>query len=165
MLTFCSLFVCTKHAFTCAASRPRLSKTEPRWFVFKTSCYVFCGSIRRFAKVNVNKVNICLLYRINSSCKMFLSMHTNYFDNTFPHSILIAWLGHAEPGSIPLRNLFPIPELNWNCHHCYMNWNWIGIAVIGIAIIGIWVGIAFYRIVFGIEIRYDVPRLISGLTQ
>ena len=25
--------------------------------------------------------------------------------------------------------------------------------------------IVFYRIVFGIEIRYDVPRLISGLTQ
>ena len=42
------------------------------------------------------------------------------------------------------------------CHH--WNRNGIGIAIIG-------VGIAFYRIVFGIEIRYDVPRLISGLTQ
>ena len=29
--------------------------------------------IRRFAKVNVNKVNIVLLYRINYSCKLFLS--------------------------------------------------------------------------------------------
>ena len=32
--------------------------------------------IRRFAKVNANTGN-CLLYRINSSCKLFLSMYTS----------------------------------------------------------------------------------------
>ena len=59
-----------------AGSQPRLSETEPRWFVFETSCYAFGGRIRRFTKLNVNKVNIFLLYRINSSCKLFLLMYT-----------------------------------------------------------------------------------------
>ena len=45
-----------------AASRPRLSETEPMLFVFE--------------KINVNTVNICLLYRTNSSCKLFLFMYT-----------------------------------------------------------------------------------------
>ena len=57
-------------------SRPRLSETEPKWFVFETSCYAFGGRIRRFATVNVNKVKFGLLYRINSSYKVFLSMYT-----------------------------------------------------------------------------------------
>ena len=41
-----------------AASRPRLSETEPK-YMFETSCYAFVGQIRCLAKVNVNKVNIC----------------------------------------------------------------------------------------------------------
>ena len=41
-----------------AASRPRLSETEPKWFMFETSCYAYGGRIRRFAKLNVNKVKI-----------------------------------------------------------------------------------------------------------
>ena len=41
-----------------AASRPRISETEPKWFMFETSSYVFGRRIRRFAKLNVNKVNI-----------------------------------------------------------------------------------------------------------
>ena len=32
--------------------------------------------IRRFAKVNANKVNICLWYHINSTFKLFLLMYT-----------------------------------------------------------------------------------------
>ena len=55
------------------ASRPRLPETDPKWFVFETSCYPFGGRIRRFAKLNVNRVNIFLLYFINL---LFLSMHT-----------------------------------------------------------------------------------------
>ena len=35
-----------------AASRPRLSETELKWFMFETSCYAFGGRIRRFAKLN-----------------------------------------------------------------------------------------------------------------
>ena len=30
------------HSFA-AASRPRLSETEPKLVVFETSCYAFCG--------------------------------------------------------------------------------------------------------------------------
>ena len=59
-----------------AASQPRLSETDTKLFVFETSCYAFGGWICRFAKVNVNKVNIFLLYHINSRCKLFLSMYT-----------------------------------------------------------------------------------------
>ena len=43
-----------------AASRPRLPETKPKWFEqrfeFETSCYALGRRIRRFAKVNVNKV-------------------------------------------------------------------------------------------------------------
>ena len=41
-----------------AASWPRISETEPKWFLFETSCYAFGGRIRGFANLNVNKVNI-----------------------------------------------------------------------------------------------------------
>ena len=55
-----------------AASRPIMSETEPKWFMFETCSYAFGRRIRPFAKLNVKKVNICLLYRISSSCKLFL---------------------------------------------------------------------------------------------
>ena len=45
---------------------------RPKWFMFETSCYAFGGRIRSFAKVNVN----VLQYRINSRCRLFLSMYT-----------------------------------------------------------------------------------------
>ena len=56
-----------------AASWPRLSETEPKWFVFETSCYAFGGRICRF----VNKVNMfyCIILILLSS-KLFLSMYT-----------------------------------------------------------------------------------------
>ena len=57
-----------------AASRPRLSETEQKWFTFGTFCYAFGGRNRRFAKVNVNKFNIVLLYHTYSSCILFFSM-------------------------------------------------------------------------------------------
>ena len=41
-----------------AANRLRLPEMEAKSFVFETSFYVFGGRIRRFAKVNLNKVNI-----------------------------------------------------------------------------------------------------------
>ena len=41
-----------------AASRPRMSEMEPRWFILETSSYVG-RVIRRFGKLNVGKVNIC----------------------------------------------------------------------------------------------------------
>ena len=51
-----------------AASRPRLSETEPRW------------SNPSLRKVNVNKVNIVygiISYSLkNSTCKLFLSMYS-----------------------------------------------------------------------------------------
>ena len=57
------------HSLT-AASRPRLSETEPKWFVFETSCYAFGGRIRRFAKLNVNKVkNFYCIIQTNKSSK------------------------------------------------------------------------------------------------
>ena len=34
-----------------------MSETVPQWFMFETSCYAFGGRIRRFTKLNVNKVN------------------------------------------------------------------------------------------------------------
>ncbi len=46
------------------ASRPRLSETEPNWFMFETSSYAYGRRVRRIAKLNVNKVNFFLLYRI-----------------------------------------------------------------------------------------------------
>ena len=99
-----------------------------------------------------------------------------------PATIRQVQLSTPELGPIPVRNwiclLIPIPipelelelnclfpvwselELNWNCQ--YLNWNWIGIAIIWI---GIGVGIAFYGIGFGIafhgiEIRYEVPHIL-----
>ena len=75
-----------------AASRSRLSETVPMWFMFETSCYAFGGRIRRFAKLNVNKVNFVPLYRIYYSCKLFLSINTfNIIDN-----ICIAKLGEHD---------------------------------------------------------------------
>ena len=56
------LFIITIHAFTRGQSQLSLSETEPKWFEFETSRYAFGGRISRFAKVNMNKVNI--LYRI-----------------------------------------------------------------------------------------------------
>ena len=41
-----------------AASRPRMSETEPKRFQFETSCYAFGGRIHRFSKVNMNEVNM-----------------------------------------------------------------------------------------------------------
>ena len=41
-----------------AASRPRMSKTELKWFMLETSNYAFGRRIRHFAKLNVNKVNL-----------------------------------------------------------------------------------------------------------
>ena len=42
-----------------AASRPRMSETEPKWFMFfETSSYAFGRRIRRFATLKVNKLNI-----------------------------------------------------------------------------------------------------------
>ena len=61
-----------------AESRPRLSETEPTCFCSKTHL----RSVGDFAlnpslnKNNVNKVSIFLLYRINPTCKLFLSMYT-----------------------------------------------------------------------------------------
>ena len=62
------------YAFTRAASRPRLSETEPKLFVFETSCYSVCdiGLNPSLRKINVNTVKHVLLYRINSSCKLLL---------------------------------------------------------------------------------------------
>ena len=55
-----------------AAGRPRMTETEPKRFMFETSSYAFRRRIRRFAKLNVAKVNIFVLHRIYSSCKLFL---------------------------------------------------------------------------------------------
>ena len=52
-----------------SASRPRLSETEPKLFVFETSCYALGGRIRHFAKVNVNKVNTFIILTIHISAK------------------------------------------------------------------------------------------------
>ena len=45
--------------------------------------YAFGERIHRFAKVNVNKSNMFVLYRIHSSCKLFISMYTFIIDNVF----------------------------------------------------------------------------------
>ena len=47
------------HACVCVCV-PRLSETEPKWFVFG-------GQIRRFAKVNVNKVDPFIVLTIRFS--------------------------------------------------------------------------------------------------
>ena len=67
------LYILAMHSLA-ASSRPRLSETAPKWFMFETSCYAFGGRIRRFAELNLNKVNIVLLYRIYTICKLFLSI-------------------------------------------------------------------------------------------
>ena len=56
------------------ASRPRMSETEPKWFIFETSSYAFGRRIRRFAKLNVSKVNLFyfIVFSLVSSCKLFL---------------------------------------------------------------------------------------------
>ena len=71
-----------------AASQPRLSETEPKWFVFEISCYAFGGRIRRFAKVNVNKVKRKLCRHSNSTCMLFLSMYTFIILTIGLHSVI-----------------------------------------------------------------------------
>ena len=72
-----------------AASRPRLSETEPNWFVFETSFYAFGGRIRRLAKVNVNKLNIfygmVLIQLLSCSFRCLLSL---YWQCVYLHSII-----------------------------------------------------------------------------
>ena len=61
------------------ASRPRLSKIEPKWFIFDTSCYAFGGRVRRVAKLNVNKLNFfyCIVFILvtSSSIRCTLSLY------------------------------------------------------------------------------------------
>ena len=69
----------------CINSQPRvrLDCQKRSRFMFVNSCYVFGRRIRRFAKFNVNKVNI--LYRIIfilvASCS-FRYVHFHYIENT-----------------------------------------------------------------------------------
>ena len=67
-----------------AVTRPRMSETESKWFMFETSSYAFGGRIRRFATVNVNKVNIvyCIVLILVASC-FCLDIHFHDIDNTF----------------------------------------------------------------------------------
>ena len=61
-----------------------MSETEPKWFVFDTSCYAFGGRTRRFAKVNVNKVNICYIILIEFYLQIVaFDVHFHYIDNAF----------------------------------------------------------------------------------
>ena len=60
------------------ASRPRISETEPKWLMFETFSYAFGRRIRHFTQLNVHKVNIFVLYRIHSSCKLFLYARRTY---------------------------------------------------------------------------------------
>ena len=57
-------YVFNQLAMQSLASRPRMSETVLKWFMFETSSYAFGRRIRRFAKLNVNKVNLFLLCRI-----------------------------------------------------------------------------------------------------
>ena len=79
-----------------AASWPRLSETEPKWFEFETSCYAFGGRIRSFAKVNVNQVNIfyCIVLILVSGCS-FLCTLSLYWQYIHLHSVIAA---HNEGG-------------------------------------------------------------------
>ena len=64
-----------------AASRSRLSETDPKWFVFETSCYAFGGRIHRFVKVKANKVNMfyCIVLIVGSCIfRCTLSIHRQY---------------------------------------------------------------------------------------
>ena len=70
-----------------AASLPRLSETEPKCFVFETSCYAFGGRIRRFAKVNVNYVNIILLYQFNMQRCSIRGILSIYWQCVYPYSV------------------------------------------------------------------------------
>ena len=62
-------------------SRPRLSETEPnKLFAFETSCSMrsVCAIALNapLRKINMNTVKNGLLYRINSTWKLLLSMYT-----------------------------------------------------------------------------------------
>ena len=68
-----------------AVSWPRMSETEPEWFVFDTSCYAFGGRTRRFAKVNVIKGNIfyCIVLNEFYWRVVAFDVHVHYIDNAF----------------------------------------------------------------------------------
>ena len=81
-ITTCSdslmIMVLYSHA---AASRSRLSESDPTWFVFETSCYAFGGRIHRFVKVKANKVNMfyCIVLIVGSCIfRCTLSIHRQY---------------------------------------------------------------------------------------
>ena len=64
-----------------AASRPRLSETEPKLFVFETSCNAFCVRYCIESVVSQNKREyslkcFTLSYSVNSSCELVLLMYT-----------------------------------------------------------------------------------------
>ena len=76
-----------------AASRARMSETEPKWFMFETSSYAFRRRIRRFATLNVNRVNIFVTISYLFLLQIVpLDIHFHYTDNTF-FLICIAQLG------------------------------------------------------------------------
>ena len=66
-----------------SASQPRLSETEPKWFMFETSCYAFGGLIHRFAKLNVNKVNFFYGIVFILDEVVPFDIHFQYIGNTF----------------------------------------------------------------------------------
>ena len=48
----CILSALAMHSLA-AASRPRLSETVPKWFMFENSYYAFAGRIRRFGNLYI----------------------------------------------------------------------------------------------------------------
>ena len=69
------------------ARRPRLSETEPMWFLFEMSCYAFDGRICG-VQVNVNKANSVYCIVFNLQIVPF-DVHFHYIDNAFIfHSVI-----------------------------------------------------------------------------
>ena len=52
----CIIYVLAMHSLA-AASRPRLSETEPNWFMFKTSSYAFGGRIEPLLHTKKHFIN------------------------------------------------------------------------------------------------------------
>ena len=112
-----------------AASRPTLSETETKWFMFDISCYAFGGRVRSFAKVNVNKVNIfngitlspCAIEshpapgdsRVSSSPSRSISGDSSHVADGGSARIPLEFLPfyHLPPGFLSLRKEEPLPEL------------------------------------------------------
>ena len=124
-----------------AASRPRLSGTEPKWLVFETSWFGL-GDIALNPSVRKSKHEKSqhfVRYCMNSTCTLFLSMYTSlYWQYVFLHS-KIGWPKRTKESKGQTKeesNHVTFPTLYIDGNACWLtisvvSWSTITLPLVG----------------------------------